>query len=150
MKDELAIGIVGQITPRKGQLELIETFARTQKQIAVFDSARCRRSGFQSGRCLFREIKTNGKRFGNRNEREFSRLAQRCRGVNAGSRFVVINSKSEALVLVAIEAMACGTPIIATDVGGTTEIIEHKTNGWIVPFGDENALTRGITTLGQR
>jgi len=51
-------------------------------------------------------------------------------------------------VLVAIEAMACRTPVIATDVGGTREIIEHKKNGWLVSFGDERALADALVTIG--
>jgi L-malate glycosyltransferase len=61
---------------------------------------------------------------------------------------LIINSRSEALVLVAIEAMACRTPVIATDVGGTNEIIEHKRNGWLVAFGDRKALAEAILTVG--
>ena len=43
--------------------------------------------------------------------------------------------------------MASGVPILATDTGGTPEIIEQGRNGWIVPFGDDEALTAGLLAL---
>ena len=62
---------------------------------------------------------------------------------------LIVNSKSEALVVVAIEAMACGTPVLATDVGGTTEIISHLENGWIIDYGDQKALENALLTLSE-
>jgi glycosyltransferase involved in cell wall biosynthesis len=43
-----------------------------------------------------------------------------------------------------LEAMALGTPVIATDVGGTAELIEHGTHGLIVRPGDPQALAAAI------
>jgi len=63
---------------------------------------------------------------------------------------LVVNSKSEAFVIVAIEAMAGGTPVIATEVGGIREMIEHKVNGWLVPFGDERLLSEALITLNRQ
>jgi glycosyltransferase involved in cell wall biosynthesis len=60
---------------------------------------------------------------------------------------LVINSRSEAFVMVAIEAMACGTPVIATNVGGTREMIQHRFNGWLTDFGNETQLTEALVTL---
>ena len=43
-----------------------------------------------------------------------------------------------------IEAMSCGLPIVATDVGGVNKYIEHKKTGYLVKPGDAEALARGI------
>jgi len=59
---------------------------------------------------------------------------------------IVINSSSEAFVMVAIEAMACGTPVIATDVGGTREMIRHYFNGWLVNYGNKEQLADALIT----
>jgi glycosyltransferase involved in cell wall biosynthesis len=32
-----------------------------------------------------------------------------------------------------LEAMACGRPVIATDVGGNAELVEHGLTGWLLP-----------------
>jgi glycosyltransferase involved in cell wall biosynthesis len=50
-----------------------------------------------------------------------------------------------------LEAMAFETPVVATDVGGTNELIENGTHGVIVPPGDRTALGQAIiATLGDR
>ena len=44
-------------------------------------------------------------------------------------------------------AMAAGLPVIASNVGGTADIIEPGRNGFIVPGNDIAALSRAITTI---
>jgi len=43
---------------------------------------------------------------------------------------------------VLIEGMAAGTPVAASDLGATAEIIENGRSGWLVPAGDAGALAR--------
>jgi glycosyltransferase involved in cell wall biosynthesis len=58
----------------------------------------------------------------------------------AAARVVVLPSYSEGLPRALFEAMATGTPIIGTDVGGTQELIDDGVNGFLVKPGDEEAL----------
>ena len=51
---------------------------------------------------------------------------------------------AENLGLTAIEASACGTPVIAFEVGGTPEIIKHKETGYLAKKGDSDDLAQGI------
>lgn len=46
-----------------------------------------------------------------------------------------------------IEAMACGNPVIGTDVGGMRELIEDGANGYLVPPRDEEALRSRLEPL---
>lgn len=45
---------------------------------------------------------------------------------------------------VILEAAAAGLPIIATDVGGCSEIIRHGESGWLLPTGDVDALAEAL------
>lgn len=57
---------------------------------------------------------------------------------------VVQSSLTEGLPNVILEAAYLGVPIIATDVGGTCEVIEHGVSGWLVSPGDPNILADGV------
>ena len=46
-----------------------------------------------------------------------------------------------------LEAAACARPIIATDVPGCREIVQHESNGLLVPVKDPTALARAIERL---
>ncbi len=55
--------------------------------------------------------------------------------VFAAADAVVLSSRSESLPRVIIEASACARPVIATDVGGCSEVVLHERTGFIVPPG---------------
>jgi sugar transferase (PEP-CTERM/EpsH1 system associated) len=59
----------------------------------------------------------------------------------------VLSSLVEGLPLAVIEACAAGLPVIATDVGGVSEIIENGVTGILVPSKDIQALQQAIVTL---
>jgi len=53
----------------------------------------------------------------------------------------------EAFAKVIIEAMACGTPVIASRVGGIPEIIKHNTNGILIKPKDVDQLSEALNRL---
>lgn len=65
------------------------------------------------------------------------------------SSIFVLPSLKEALPMTILESLACGTPVIATAVGGITEIIGNNENGIIVPPNDEKKLAEAIDYLLQ-
>jgi glycosyltransferase involved in cell wall biosynthesis len=54
---------------------------------------------------------------------------------------------SELLGLVALEAMASGTPVVASRVGGLPEVVEDGVTGFLVPPGDVDALRERLDQL---
>ncbi len=57
--------------------------------------------------------------------------------------------KPELLGLVLLESMACGTPVICTDVGAMPEIVQDGVTGFVVPPNDPKALGEKIAFLSK-
>ncbi len=149
-KNEFVVGIVGQITPRKGQLELIRVFAEVSKKMPPAKLLVIGAPMFNSDDLYFEELKKTVRELGLEERVKFTGKRGDVAGLMQALDALVVNSKSEAFVIVALEAMACGTPVIATQVGGIREMIEHKNNGWLVPFGDERLLAEALIALNRQ
>jgi glycosyltransferase involved in cell wall biosynthesis len=59
----------------------------------------------------------------------------------------VLATRNEGWANVLLEAMACGLPVVATDVGGNAEVVCEPGLGVIVPFGDAVELQRAIDRI---
>jgi|GEM_PF-162433 len=59
----------------------------------------------------------------------------------------VLNSTYEGLPHIVLEALRSRVPVIATNVGGTGELIQHEYNGLLIPDGDQRALRTALQRL---
>jgi len=69
------------------------------------------------------------------------------RGVIRQARALVLPSEWEAFGLVLLEAMAAGTPIVATAVGGVPEVLDEGRAGRLVPYADSAALAEALRSV---
>jgi len=60
------------------------------------------------------------------------------------ARALVVPSFMENLPVVIMEAMALGRPVIASQVAGIPELVQPRTTGWLVPTGDDVALSEAL------
>lgn len=56
---------------------------------------------------------------------------------------------TEGLGVVLLEAMSYGIPVVASDIGGITDIVEHEQSGLLVPPGDPAALALALERLAR-
>ncbi len=69
---------------------------------------------------------------------------QRLRLYYAASEATVMPSYYESFGMVALEAMACASPVIASNVGGLTTTVRDGVTGFLVPDGDPAVLAETI------
>lgn len=60
----------------------------------------------------------------------------------ASSDLFLIPSQSESFGLAALEAMACGLPVISSSVGGLPELVRHNETGFIAEIGDIDRMAK--------
>ena len=59
----------------------------------------------------------------------------------------LIPSQSESFGLAALEAMACGLPVVSSSVGGLPELIRHNETGFIAEIGDVDRMAKYVVEL---
>jgi glycosyltransferase involved in cell wall biosynthesis len=65
----------------------------------------------------------------------------------ASAAVAIVPSRSEAFGFVAVEAMAVGTPVVVSNVGGLREIVDNGVSGLLVPPDDPDSLASAIGLL---
>jgi glycosyltransferase involved in cell wall biosynthesis len=60
---------------------------------------------------------------------------------------MIVTSETESFGLVALEAMACGIPVVATRCGGIEELVREGETGFLRPVGDLKGLSDGAFAL---
>ena len=142
---EFVVGIVGQVIARKGHEYLVKALPELCEAIPnlkLLIIGRFHRSETYVKR-IRKFILENGLEKRTRwigireNVQDFYSIMDVC----------VVPSLEEPLGLVAIESHLAGTPVVAANVGGLPEIIEHERTGLLVPPRDPQAIAKAILRI---
>ncbi len=71
--------------------------------------------------------------------------------LHRSAHLCLLLSDYESFGLTALEAMACGVPVVATEAGGLPELVDHDVTGKLCPVGDIETVANGaLEILGDR
>ena len=139
-EDAFRIGIVGRLKPIKGH----EVLLRALEQLAHFSNLRLYIFGEgpteTALRVLCRESRIEDRV-------QFMGFQENIHGYLRQLDVLAMPSFHEGIPYAALEAMSLGVPLVASDVGGLHEILDHEVDALLVPPGDAGALARAIERL---
>ena len=137
---------VGRIAPIKGLATLLDAVARLRsagrpvRLLVVGGETDEPRDGHEA------EVRADALRLGLEEAVAFigAQRQEDLRAYYAAADVTVLPSHYESFGMVALEAMACGIPVIASRVGGLTTTVRDGLTGYLVPEGDPAALAERI------
>ncbi len=135
------VGEVARLCAVKGQRELLRAVADLDGVWAVLVG-----DDIEQGGAFRRGLEEEADRLGIRDRVLFTGYRPDVDGLLAALDVFVLPSSVEGLPMTILEAMAQGTPVVATAVGGTPEVVAPDT-GILVPPGDVAALTAALRDL---
>jgi len=135
--EETVVGILGTLTEQKNHDAVLATAARLREESIRFEVAGDgpRRESLEA-RAEDRDLDIS-----------FRGFVEDVPAFLNGLDVYVQPSHHEGLCITAIEAMACGLPVVATAVGGLTESVVDGETGYLVAPGDLDAFVDRIRTL---
>jgi len=146
-KKEFVIGIIGRLSPIKGHTYFLRAVSKVIKSVPrlkalIVGDAPAEKAKYKQ------ELEDLVRRLGLSRYVEF--LGRRSDIPEILSRLdvlVMATTTQEGFGRVIIEAFAAGVPVVATSVGGVTEIIRDSDNGLLVPPEDSQAMSEAIVRL---
>jgi len=140
---------IGRLTPIKGHPHFIRAIHIAASKIPHLEAWIVGEPEKDRGKYRT-ELEDLVQRLGLRNEVKFlGRREDIPEILNAADVLALTTNVPEAFGRVVIEAGARGTPVVATQVGGVTEIVESGKDGLLVPVDDDQALAQCFIDLWQ-
>jgi glycosyltransferase involved in cell wall biosynthesis/ribosomal protein S18 acetylase RimI-like enzyme len=140
-EDRIVVGMVGRLVAEKGVPELVEAAEILDHRylivvIGPIDPVK--------DDALGRDVIARGRMAGVL----FLGMRRDLDRLYGGLDLFVLPSHREGFPRAAMEAAASGLPVIATDIRGCRQVVDHGGNGLLVPVGDASRLAEAIDRLG--
>jgi len=137
---------VGQICLRKGQLDLAQAVVQlTQDRDDIYLVLVGKRHSEKAESVAYEQaIADEFTAVGRTNHLLRTGYSDNVEQWMNAADLLVHAARQEPLGRVLLEAAACELPIVATNVGGTSEILQHEQSGILLPPGNVNALAIGL------
>jgi glycosyltransferase involved in cell wall biosynthesis len=137
------VGFIGRLEPRKGPLDLVRAApairaARPQARIVLVGD-----DPYDTDPGYTEQVRTAP-------DVEHYGWIDDAAGVMRHLDVLVLPSREEPFGTVLAEAMAAGTPVVATRVGGVAEVVEHGVSGLLVEPGRPDELAAAVVTVLER
>lgn len=145
--DTLLVGIVGRLVPIKGHRVFLEAVRKIMKlRLDISDLQPVKFIVIGDGE-LRSELEEYTDGLDIREHVIFTGFRADLPDIYADTDIIVLSSYNEGTPVSLIEAMTAGVPIVATKVGGVSDLIHDGVTGLLVPAGDADALAAGVIRL---
>ena len=131
---------ISNFRPVKRIADVVKIFARVNEKL----EARLIMVGDGPDSCLALQTALD---LGVADRVRFTGVVERVEPLLKEANLLLLPSETESFGLVALEAMASGVPVIASDVGGLPEVVKHGCTGYLAPVGDVDAMAADAIRL---
>ncbi len=148
-EESFIIGIVGRLTAIKNHRRFLAVCARLRERHGELCRARQVRFAVIGDGELRQPLETEARTLGLLPDLFVSGNLDDPLVYLADLSALVLTSDNEGTPLTIIEAMACGIPVVAGDVGGVADLLGDSERGLLVPHDDSDAFADALARLLQ-
>jgi glycosyltransferase involved in cell wall biosynthesis len=141
-KNTLVFGLMGRFDPQKGQVLLLEAMKSARNKL--FHIVLLGEPTFNEGQAYAARMHAIIDQH-ELNERVHIRpFMNDPLPFYAATDWLVMATQAESIGMVTMESLACGTPVLGSDAGGTPEVLEHGRGGLLFETMNAEALAKRI------
>jgi len=144
-EDDFLVGLVGEVVKRKGHIYLFQALEKIVEAVPNFKLVLLGR--FNRDEIYVKRMRRILLKSNMLGRVKWLGLRSNVQDYMAAFDLTVVPSIEEPLGLVALESLAAGTPVVASNTGGLPEIIQHQLSGLIVPPKRPAAIADAVIEL---
>ena len=137
-ESDLVLVYAAEFSGRKSQKTLIEAMPKLMEHVVLLLPGRGD---------TWTECKALAEQLGVAARVRFPGFVRNMKCYDQAADLCVSSSRSEGLPFNIMEAMACGLPVIATDVKGHQDLVQSGVTGLLYPYGDADAFAQAVQQL---